>query len=68
MLWLVLQKAQQAEALYIAQKKAMQIANESFTAAEREYSNADRAINRFAESMEDVVQAKAVIEELDREK
>ena len=65
---MVLQKAQQAEALYIAQKKAMQIANETFTAAEREYSNADRAINRFAESMEYVVQAKAIIEELDQEK
>lgn len=46
----------------------MQTANETFVAAEKEYFNADRAINRFAEGLEDVVQAKAIIEQLDKEK
>ena len=46
----------------------MNAANETFVKAEKEYFTSDRAINRFAEGLEDVMQAKAIIEELDQEK
>jgi predicted nucleic acid-binding Zn-ribbon protein len=58
----------QSEAAYQAQKKAMETATQAQITAEREFFNADRSLNRFAEGLEDVMQAKAIIEELDREK
>lgn len=59
---------EQSEAAYHAQKKAMEIATEAQMAAEREFFTADRALNRFAEGLEDLMQAKAIIAELDQEK
>ncbi len=59
---------EQNEAAYLAQKSAMDAASEAQMAAEREFFNADRILNRYAEGLEDIMQAKAIIEELDKEK
>ncbi len=59
---------EQNEAAYLAQKSAMDVASEAQMAAEREFFNADRILNRYAEGLEDIMQAKAIIEELDKEK
>ena len=36
--------------------------------AEKEFFEADRALARVAENLEDLMEAKAIIEELDKEK
>jgi hypothetical protein len=59
---------QQYEAAYQAQKKAAETAQEQFNSAEKEFFLADRAINRYAEQLEDVLTAKQIIEESDKEK
>jgi FKBP-type peptidyl-prolyl cis-trans isomerase len=59
---------QQCEAAFEAQKKATHAATELQLQAERDFFLADRTLNRFAEGLEDVLQAKAVISGLDKEK
>ncbi len=59
---------QQEEAQYQAQKMAAKTAQEAQTKAEREFFESDRNLSRVAENLEDVFQAKAIIEELDKEK
>ena len=43
-------------------------AQEVQTKAEKEFFDADRNLSRVAENLEDVMQAKAIIEELDKQK
>lgn len=58
----------QLEAALDVQRSFTQKANEVFLEAERRLFNADKNINRFAETLEDVVLAKETIAALDREK
>ena len=59
---------QQTEAQYQAQRNALQQAQQTQSKAEKEFFDADRALARVAENLEDVFQAKAIIEELDKQK
>jgi len=62
------QRVDQLEAALDVQRNFTQKANEVFLEAERRLFNADKNINRFAETLEDVVLAKETIASLDREK
>lgn len=58
----------QLEAALEAQRGVTHRANEVYLEAERRLFNADKNINRFAETLEDVVLAKETIAALDKEK
>ncbi len=58
----------QLDAALNAQKNATQMASDKFMEAERRLFEADRNINRFAETLEDTVLAIATIADLDKEK
>jgi hypothetical protein len=51
-----------------AQRAVVQRATEQFTQAERVLFEADRELSRFAESLENTLQAKNLMSELDKEK
>jgi hypothetical protein len=59
---------QQQEARYYGLSKACQQASEYQTEAEKRFFDADRALSRVAENLEDIMQAKSIIESLDKEK
>eukprot|EP01032_Pedospumella_encystans_P035044 gene35044-39629_t len=61
-------RVDQLEAALDVQRSFTQKANQVFLEAERRLFNADKNINRFAETLEDVVFAKETIAALDREK
>lgn len=58
----------QLEAALEAQRSVTQRANEVYLQAERRLFNADKNLNRFAETLEDIVLAKDTIASLDKEK
>ncbi len=62
------QLVNQLEAAHQAQQQKTQAANKNFVDAERKFSQAERDINRFAETLEDVVLQVATIKELDLKK
>ncbi len=62
------QEVDQLDAALEAQKNATQLASDRFMQAERRLFEADRAINRFAETLEDTALAIATIADLDKEK
>ena len=59
---------EQLEAELEVQRNFTHKANERFMEAERKLFNADKNLNRFAETLEDVVLAKETIAALDKEK
>ena len=61
-------KVAQVEAALDAQRKSTAKISEQLMEAERRLFEADRKINRFAESLEDTILAIATIKELDKEK
>ena len=62
------QELSQLEAALEAQKQATNAAHDEFMECEKLMFQADRNINRFAETLEDTLLAMATIKELDRDK
>lgn len=56
------------EAELYAQRAVVQRATEQFTQAEKVLFEADRELSRFAEGLENTMQAKSLMNELDKEK